>query len=395
MNKRSSVLLIHDPSSDAEPIRRLFAQEEGLTLQCLTRLPTALARIAGGGVDAIIVNLSPSEGIEAERLESFLKLQRAAPHLPIIVICDSPAESLLGLTKKVGAAASLSAEQCLTDLRPLLNRLIGTRDFNDARVWDSSPTGTIVTFLGSKGGVGTTTVALNVACSLSRHQRVILSELRPAPGTLSQYFRTPDALRDLTYLLDLKPEQVDVSDVEACLWPYRKMPGLSILFGPQRCNRYSPIGFEYAEIIAEKLRALTDCVVVDLPAMPSDANRAMIQASDCLAIVVERDPISLKSARLTLETIMGWGCVPQTIGSVIVNRAPVAAPIEIEEFETRLGIPIFEVIPPAGEDCVAALRANRPLVSFDSDSMIGHNLAALAETLAKCARPPQFERKLA
>jgi Flp pilus assembly CpaE family ATPase len=178
------------------------------------------------------------------------------------------------------------------------------------------------------------------------------------------------------------------------LWLNRNIPGLRILFGPQGTDHHLPIGVGQAKTIAQRLKILADHVVIDLPSMPSDANRAVIQASECLALVVERDPICLESARLMLQTITSWGSVPPSIGTVIVNRAPVATPVPIEEFETRLGVPVFAVIPPAADDCIAAQRANRPLVAFDSDGLAANSLVALARLLSQTAQPLQFERKL-
>ena len=179
--------------------------------------------------------------------------------------------------------------------------------------------------LGSKGGVGATTVALNVACVLAQNQRVILAELRPSRGTLSQYFKLHNAVRDLTFLLGAEPDSIAPSEIEACLWRSRNMPGLGILFGPQGTDHYLPIGCAHTKAILKGLTALADRVVIDLPSLPSDANRAVIQASECLALVVERDPISLESARLMLQTIASWGSSHSRCSTIIVNRAPVVA----------------------------------------------------------------------
>src|SRR5690348_10796887 len=105
------VLLIHEPSSDGESIRHALLEAGGIRLQCVTRLSAALARIAGGGVDGIVLDLTSSERAESEKLESFLKLKNATPDLPIVVVCASEDHTLLGLTARVGASACLAAAQ--------------------------------------------------------------------------------------------------------------------------------------------------------------------------------------------------------------------------------------------------------------------------------------------
>src|ERR1700733_9041157 len=130
MHKPLFVLLIHEVSTGTEPIRQALSELEGFHLQRATRLPFALARIAGGGVDLILVDLSSSERTESEKLESVMKLRAAAPHLPIVVLCDvlgdvlrdSANDTLSNLTAH-GASAFLTIEECKTDLRALVQRL--------------------------------------------------------------------------------------------------------------------------------------------------------------------------------------------------------------------------------------------------------------------------------
>jgi pilus assembly protein CpaE len=394
MPKSSFVLLIHEGLSDLEPIRQVLSEREGFHLQCVTRLPSALARIAGGGVDAILVDLSSSSKAGSEKLDCVQKLRSMAPSLPIVVLSDSAKDAGSSLVTHV-ASAVLTREQCKTDLKPSLRKLTGDRAVSSTQTAEPLKTGAIVTVLGGKGGVGATTVALNVACFLAQNHRVILAELRPSYGTLSQYFKLHTAVRDLTSLLGTEPDSLRASEIEACFWRSRNIPGLGILFGPQGADRYQPIGIDHARTILQGLTALADQVVIDLPSLPSEANRAVIQASDCLALVVERDPICLESARLMLQTIRSWGSVPQSMGTVIVNRAPVVAPVPIEEFELRLGIPAFAVIPPGADDCIAAQRANRPLVFNGSDGIVTKSLVALARILGQTTEPRTFDRKVA
>jgi pilus assembly protein CpaE len=397
MHKNPFILLIHEAGSDIEPIRREVSEVEGFQLQCVAQLATALARIAGGGVDAILIDLSSTEGMEGARLDSFLRLRTAAPHLPIIVLSDSGNDALLRLTARVGASASLPKNLCQAELKALIRRLMEQSQLESKPhpAVQSAKLAPVLTVLGCKGGVGTTTVALNIASLMTQDRRVILGELRPAFGTLSQHFKPHERVRDLTSLLRMEPSAVRGSDVQACLWSPRGIPGLQILFGPQNLYADARISAEHAKAIVRASASVADYVVIDLSSVPSEANRAVIEASECLALVIERDPICLETARVVLQTISSWETAPQSIGAVVVNRVPLVAPVPISECETRLGVPILAVIPPAADDCVAAQRANRPLVAFDSDGLAANTFVALAKLLSQSGAPFRFDRTLA
>jgi MinD-like ATPase involved in chromosome partitioning or flagellar assembly len=88
-----------------------------------------------------------------------------------------------------------------------------------------------MTLVGAKGGAGTTTVALNVAAVLAQQRhKVTLVEMHPAFGTLRRT-SGPRTDPNLSHLLEAAA--IGPADTEACLWPCEKVPGLSVLFGPQ------------------------------------------------------------------------------------------------------------------------------------------------------------------
>jgi len=229
--------------------------------------------------------------------------------------------------------------------------------------------GAILAFVGAKGGVGTTTLALNAASLLARHHRVILTELRPQCGALYHYFRTRPTPRNLADLLGGEPARTRVADVQACLWQYTGLPGLRVLFGPQSIDEPMALSPAHVRVVLDSLAQLADYVVLDLPPACSEANRAAVQRSDLLALVLERDPICLLSARVMLEAFEKWKIMPQVAGAVVVNRVALALPFDLSEVETQLGIPLFGAIPPAPELCLAARQALTPLVVFDADSL--------------------------
>jgi pilus assembly protein CpaE len=386
MDRNALALLIQENPSSGTEIRQAIDGDAHFKLQCLERAATALARIAGGGVDVVILDLSSSQTPELERLDAFLKLHNAAPWVPIIAVCESGAESLVIRALRAGGADYLAKERCTPDLRDLvcsvLERRSAKRESAPQRAPDARTKGTIVMLLGGKGGVGTTTVALNLASALAQSNRVILAELQPMFGTLSQYFHPYLKARNLSQMLTMDPAAISPLEAERCLWPCKNVRGLSILFGPLTAEQCAAIGPDHARVVPKVLSALADYVVLDLPASLSEANRALVQDSDSLLLVVERDPFSIESGKRVLETLKSWNIAPSLFGSVIVNRAALAAPVELGEIERQLGIPTLGIIPPAPDLCAAAQKAGTPVVVFESDSLVSRSLTALAERIA-------------
>ena len=378
-------LLIDGNPANAALIRRTLSGEARLRLQCVERLATALARIAGGGVNAVILNESSSKP-ENEILDNLLALRSAAPQTPIIVVCDAIQDGLVMRAIRAGTADYLARERCVTDLCPLvysaLERGHARSESRIQRTPEPRKTATIVTLLGGKGGVGTTTVALNLATALAQTKTVILAELQPAFGTLWQYFRPHPGVRNLAQLLKVDPLAICPLEAAECLWRYKNVPRLDLIFGPRTFEQCGEIGPDHARAIPRALAALADYVVLDLPASLSEANRAVLEDSDLPVLVIERDPFSIEAGKRMVESIRNWNSAPPLAGSVIVNRTALATPTELAEIEMQLALPILAVIPPAPDLCIAAQKAGAPLIVFDPDSLAARSLTALAEKMA-------------
>ena len=240
----------------------------------------------------------------------------------------------------------------------------------------------VITFMGAKGGVGTTTVALNAAAALAQRSEVILVEVRPTFGTLAHYFKAHAWTLTIAHLLEMAPTSINPTAAETCLWSQESLPGLWLLFGPRTVEECREIGPEHVKALINALAKLADYVIVDIPTSLGETNRAVIEDSSQLALVVERDAICVQSAKLILLSIGAWDLPVQVTGAIIVNREALATPIPIPEIEAELGAPTLAVISPAPDLCNAAQNAATPVVTFDPESLVADSLTKLAERLA-------------
>jgi len=380
------VLLIQKDGADPHAVRRALGQPAAAPtqLQCVDSLHTALARIGGGGVDVVVLDLSLREEGSNDGLSGFLQLRKAAPQAAVVVLYDARDEGLALRAMRDGAAASALKQSSGDDLalaiRSVVERMCKP---TDARA-STAPrrTGAAIAFLGAKGGVGTTTVALNVAAALARHRPVMLVEMRPAFGTLQPYLAPRDPIGNLSHLMKGESAEISAAQAAACLWPCKKVPGLSVLFGPQRAEECGELAAGRVQELIQVLTGLADFVVLDLPASLSGANRAAVQAASRVVLVMEREPFCVQSAKRMTGALEAWEGTPQPIEIMVVNRALLSCPMPLAEVETQLGFPPLAVVPPAPEICLAAQRGHVPLVAFQPDSLVAESLNALAE---KCA----------
>ncbi|HSG72524.1 MAG TPA: response regulator, partial [Planctomycetaceae bacterium] len=138
-------------------------KEMALEVEWVETLEAGLERIARGGLDVIILdlNLPDSTG-----LQTFVTLRQRASGIPIIVLTGEYDESVGILAVKQGAEEYLIKQQLEPPTLPRIVRYAVTRHKTQVEQITKNIrniTGRVISFLGAKGGVGTTTVALNVA----------------------------------------------------------------------------------------------------------------------------------------------------------------------------------------------------------------------------------------
>lgn len=346
MSPSIRVLLIEDNPIEARLTQKWLDNANGdcFQVEWVERMEQGLDRLTRSGIDLILsdLNLPDSEG-----LDTFMKLHAQFPAVPIVVLTGKDDEALGALAVASGAQDYLVKQQLdVTKLARVLQlTLIRHRVHEHQRnkpLADKSSR--VIGFLGAKGGVGTTTVAVNVATALAKQQEsVILAEMRPSFGTLAYLLRQEPKERNLRTLFDRFPGGFSEEDVVArlCKGP----SGSRVLFGPQQGDQYKELDSGHVEALVKLLAKMADFVILDFPSQPSSATQAATSRCNFVAVVTERELGSVQSGKVTLDQLQAWGVGGDSTCAVVVNRNEYLKPIELNEIRSRLGCEIVGLIP--------------------------------------------------
>jgi CheY-like chemotaxis protein/MinD-like ATPase involved in chromosome partitioning or flagellar assembly len=228
----------------------------------------------------------------------------------------------------------------------------------------------VVSFLGAKGGVGTSTVAANVAIAMAEAGKgVILIDFRSDPGTLGLQMGLISRT-GLTTLLAMEPDQIDDQQVKSCLVSYHA--GLRVLAASQAPSDPGDVPAPHAQRILDAVRSSSEYVLVDLPIHSSLGREVVLTQSDLTVIVVEPEPIAVACAQMTLAR-MRESSPARALGLVIVNRNVTSVPLTLSEVRDAIPATLVAVIPHTSDGFNLAQRQGIPLMLAQP-----HNLAAVA-----------------
>lgn len=375
----SDKILIVDDEPDTLKLLQAVLQREGYVVISATNGPEALAKIKAEPPDLVILDIMMPgmSGIEV------LQQIRGDPKLAVLPVLMLTARSEVNVKVMAFEAGAdeyvtkpLSAAELRARVRALLER---TRRLAQQAV--PSKRAKVVGMIGAKGGVGTTTVVLNVAAALAgRGVNTIAAEFRPYLGTFAAQLKQ-EAARNLSSILQRDPSQITAAEWSSLLYTFPA--GLRVLFGPQQPREFYEVSPQAAQALVQGLGTAADMVILDLPSCPCPATQAIVPEMRLIGLVLEPDAVCVQMGKAVLELLESWGASRSILGAIVVNRAPLPSTLSTLEIGSQLRCEIIGAVPHAGPACQAAQERGRPLVQHQPESLAAMSLSEIATKIAQ------------
>lgn len=375
------ILLVEDDEDDYTLTKELLAEveDEEFDLVWAPTYEDAILEIRRGGYDIFLVDYRLGRRSGLDLLCGPLQEGRLGP---VIIITGQDAREVDVEAMKHGAAgylvkSELRSRHLARTLRYAIEGYAAKAASEPAGAQPATPSkrGRTVALIGAKGGAGTTTIIANVATALcNRGLAVTAVEMRGDYGNLTRLVNVAP-LHDIGSLLMYEGAQIGVDKFESALT--KSASGLRILAAPQYAENFRPINGEQASAILDAGIHTSDLVLVDLPSNASEANKQVLQKADLVAIVIEREPSSIASARVMLSMLQSWQ-VRVPIGSVIVSRVNMPDTLMATEINSQLGLKKYGIIPAAPEVFHKCAMSLQPVITQHPAHPVGRALDELA-----------------
>jgi DNA-binding response OmpR family regulator len=244
---------------------------------------------------------------------------------------------------------------------------------------------TSIAFIGTKGGVGTSTLAVNVGALLaSTGEKTALVDFRLGQGTLGLSLGQVKST-GLANLLSIPPNEITLQKIESELVTHKS--GLQLLLSTTR-PRENQINLsqDAAVLIARDLRNVSQNVLIDLGAGLNRITARVVREVDHVVVAVEPSRAALIMARGVLQEIKQIGINPANISVVIIQRAPTNMQIPWQEAEQILDHEMTAMISADPDLAFEAAEAAEPMVLYQPDSIVANQYVKLVEELVKRTR---------
>jgi len=226
----------------------------------------------------------------------------------------------------------------------------------------------IYTFIGAKGGAGTTTVAVNCGVELARTTKrsTVVVDLKSCLGEVALFlgvrprFTVLDAIENL--------HRLDKNFLQELVAKHKT--GLDILAAPEQFDRPNAQDAPALEELFRTLSKTYDYIVIDGGNVVNACVTAALYAADAIFLVTNPDVPSIRNAQRLVDRVRQLGAGSERV-KVLLNRASDQHLIAPKQIETALGYGIHHTFSSDYRAVSTALNSGVPLSMANNSEIAG------------------------
>jgi pilus assembly protein CpaE len=377
----SQKILIIDDDLDTLRLVGLMLQRQGYQISAATNGQQGLEKAFEEDPDLILLDvmMPDMDGYEVTRR---LRSNPSTLETPILMFTAKTQldDKVIGF--EVGANDYLTKPTHPSELQARVKTLlarVGEKKSNTSTAQDENR-GYVIGVLGARGGLGTTTMTVNIGAGLQTRTKaeVIVAEMLPGQGTLALDVGVTSS-KGLVDLLGInKLSELSRDRVREALVQHGS--GMKLLLASDRPRDMHLINqIANYETLVRRLATLARFVVLDLGVGIQPFAEKLIPLCDELFIVLEGVPNTIIHTKALIDDIAALGFTKKNIKVVLNNRMRSDTQLPSSQVQAKLEHDILSTLTPAPELFVQATRVQTPAVLCQPDSLTARQIAKLVD----------------
>ena len=323
-------------------------------------------------VDLLIYDIGADITKDLEQVQMLMNMGMTGA---VFLTSENSDPSVLMQAIRIGAKEFISQPVNPDELRQALGRMRKQLDTDPAR-----RPGEVFTFMGCKGGVGTTTVAVNLAVALQQRHAgaVALVDMNLLFGEIPLFLNFKpqhtwaEIAKNITRLDD-----AFLNDVL-----FEHSTGIHVLPSPSMFNNSDVSSPQLFMRILSHMRQMFDYIIIDGGNSLSDMSLKTLEVSNRVFLVSLLSLPCLSNTGKLLRSFETWGYPPRDCTDIIINRHIKDSEISIQDAEKSINKKIFWKIPNDYASTMSAINQGIPLSEVDLKTAITRSFCDFAGELA-------------
>jgi pilus assembly protein CpaE len=244
--------------------------------------------------------------------------------------------------------------------------------------------GKVVTIFSAKGGVGCSTIAVNVAIALQQNaaSKVVLVDTSLQFGDIGVLLNlyASRTIADLSSHID----ELDNELIDDILIAHSS--GVKTLLAPPRPEMADTVTPTLVADVLERLRNLFDIIIVDTSSVLDDLVLSVLDVSDKIIVVTTPEIPAIKNAKLFFEVTEALE-YERDRTMFVLNKVDKRINIRAEDIEANIKYKLEAQLPLDERAVTTAVNQGVPYVLGDKNGLLTQATVALANHLVKSLSP--------
>lgn len=334
--------------------------------------------------------------LDSDQNKALLLIQQLSAELPelniLAVSARGDGQAILQALRS-GAREFLTAPVVFEDLLKAFRRLLPKSAPGDIQMPGASPTtvdSRVIAILGSRGGVGCTTLAVNIGACMAQEPTYspALIDLDLALGDADVAL---DLMADYTLAdVAMNIDRLDMTFLKRSLSKHAS--GLSLLPHPVQIEDNSIVKEENLQRVIGLLRASYTHLILDLSKAFTPTDVAALRMADTILLVAQLELSSLRNVVRMLLTLGNEEGFEEKL-KIVLNRVGSDCDISLKKAEETIGKPIYWQIPNDPKTVMESRNQGVPLLSFAPKSKVHQSIYGLTQALCGKEAQPTVKEK--
>ncbi len=312
-----------------------------------------------------------------DKLADFIEEMRlGALGAVAIILTDKVTVDIVNIAAQAGVKQVLDIGVSSSEFCEKVEALVTKeRQMNAGTTSEKKTRSTVYGFFSGKGGVGKTTLAVNVAEVLAnRGKNTLLIDL-------DLQFGDADMALDIeptSTIIDLARDTHGVS-IDNLNQTCATKGALSVLCSPGSPELAEYVTSKSVKSIIDVARNHYEYILIDCGCALTDPVITSLENSDIIFMVNDVNILSLKRAKLSMNVMSQLG--QQDKARLVINKNEKKNAIQIEEFEKLLGIPAYAIISSDFKSVNASLNNGQPVTEYKPRAAISKDIFTMVDKM--------------